>query len=156
MICKTRRKRWGTRGQEKREALERWLRTKSNEVFKLLAVSLEQSFLATEKHEHNPTQWAKASFCICFYIQWTFNYKLRVHPISIVLKAFLRLLQKVLDCGLTKVTLITSNITNFQWCLLASPTLKTSIFFPRNAPEWVRIQNSHTMWKYNCTISLPK
>lgn len=30
-----------------------------------------------------------------------------------------------------QVTLITSNITNFQWCLLASPTLETSIFFPK-------------------------
>ena len=53
----------------KKRALERGLRTKSNEVFKLLAVSLDQRFLATEKHEHNPTQWAKASFSICFYIQ---------------------------------------------------------------------------------------
>lgn len=124
-------------------------------------MSPDQSFLATKKHEHDPTQWAKASFCICFYIQWTFNYKLRVHLISIVLKAFLRLLQKVIDCGLTKVTLITSNITNFQWCLLASPTLETSIFFPKKCSRmgkntklthYLKVQLYHLSPKINFTL----
>lgn len=55
-----------------------------------------------------------------------------------------------------ELVLIISNINNFQGCLQASLVFRKLHFFPRKAQEWVRLQSSHIIWKYNLTITPPK
>ena len=68
----------------------------------------------------------KASFCICFYIQWIFKYKLLLYPIPIVLIIFQTTI-KSHSLWFIKA-LIISNISIFQGCLLASLIFFLSFF----------------------------